>query len=245
MRLTVIESGSDGNCYLLTASNGQTLVIELGVKFIDVKKAMDFNISNIIGSIVTHAHGDHSKGVREAMNAGVEIYMSRGCSDTLGISGDYRIRNMKHLQKFKIGEFEVLALDAKHDSPETLMFVIGHPEMGVCLFLTDSYYMPYKIPGLTNIMIEANFCEEIISEKLSGKKFLRDRVIENHLSLQICKDVLRNNDLSQVNNIILLHLSSSNSDAIRFEREIIELTGKTVNVAVSGLVVESFGSAPF
>lgn len=245
MKLTVIKSGSSGNSYLLTSNNGQTLLVEIGVKFSEIKKAMGFNVSNIVGAVVSHAHGDHSKGVRESLSAGFDIFMSRGCSDMLGLTEHYRIQNIKHLQKIKIGEFEVLALDAKHDSPETLMFVIGHPEMGLCLFLTDSFYMPYRIPGLTNIMIEANFCEDIISEKLSGKKFLRDRVLENHLSLQICKDVLRNNDLSRVNNIILLHLSESNSDAIRFESEIRELTGKTVHVAVPGLVVDSFGPTPF
>lgn len=245
MKLIVIASGSNGNSYLLTASNGQTLLIEVGVRFSEIKKALNFNLSSIVGAVVTHAHGDHAKGVKDALNAGLDVYMSRGCSDTLGIINHHRIQNIKHLQKVKIGEFEVLALDAKHDSPETLMFAISHPEMGLCLFLTDSYYMPYKIPGLTNIMIEANFCEEIINEKLGGKRFLRDRVLENHLSLQICKDVLKNNDLRQVNNIVLLHLSDSNSNTVQFENEIRELTGKTVNVAVPGLVVDSFGPTPF
>jgi ribonuclease BN (tRNA processing enzyme) len=70
-------------------------------------------------------------------------------------------------------------------------------------------------------------------------------VIESHMSLSTCKDLLKANDLSQVNNIVLIHLSDGNSDAKRFEAEVQEVTGKTVHVANAGLVIENFNKQPF
>ncbi|WP_281253736.1 hypothetical protein [Sporomusa silvacetica] len=42
---------------------------------------------------------------------------------------------------------------------------------------------------------------------------------------------MKANDLSMVREIYLIHLSSGNSDAYRFKREIAELTGKMIFVA--------------
>ena len=54
--LKVLGSGSSGNGYLLT--NGkETLILETGVKFIECKKALNFDLSSIVGAIVSHEHG--------------------------------------------------------------------------------------------------------------------------------------------------------------------------------------------
>jgi hypothetical protein len=57
------------------------------------------------------------------------------------------------------------------------------------------------------------------------------------MSLQTCKELLTANDLSQVRNIVLLHLSSGNSNAKLFHQEITGLTGKPVTVADKGVEV--------
>ena len=58
------------------------------------------------------------------------------------------------------------------------------------------------------------------------------------MELQTTKSVLKANDLSEVYNIVLLHLSENNGDAPRFIQEISELTGKPVEVARSGMEIE-------
>jgi ribonuclease BN (tRNA processing enzyme) len=49
---------------------------------------------------------------------------------------------------------------------------------------------------------------------------------------------LKRNDLSQVNNIILIHLSDGSSNEARFIREVTEQTGKRVFAADKGIEVE-------
>jgi len=55
MKLICIGSESLGNCYIL--DNGQeALVIEAGLRPVEVKKALKWNISNVRGVIISHEH---------------------------------------------------------------------------------------------------------------------------------------------------------------------------------------------
>lgn len=56
--------------------------------------------------------------------------------------------------------------------------------------------------------------------------------------------MLAANDLSQVNNIVLIHLSDSNSDEKQFQKEVSELTRKNVTVASNGIEIQ-FNKTPF
>lgn len=54
--LTVVGTGSSGNSYLLTCGN-ETLILDAGRPFKEVKIALGFNIRQIVGVVVTHEHG--------------------------------------------------------------------------------------------------------------------------------------------------------------------------------------------
>ena len=60
---------------------------------------------------------------------------------------------------------------------------------------------------------------------------LKNRLLKSHMSLETCKEFLKANDLSRVQEIWLIHLSDGNSDSARFKREIQALTGKAVTIA--------------
>lgn len=55
MKLKVLGSGSSGNCYILE-NDTEALIIEAGVLFMEVKKALDFSISKIRGVVISHEH---------------------------------------------------------------------------------------------------------------------------------------------------------------------------------------------
>lgn len=245
MKLKVISTGSVGNSYLLGSEN-ETLLIEAGVNFNDIKKALDFDLSKVVGCIVTHSHGDHAKSIREVMSAGIETFASQKTllgTLTLLHHNAFEITPGK---THHIGRFKVMGFEVKHDVP-CLGFLIEHPECGKTLFLTDTFYCKYTFEGLNNIIIEANYSKEIIDRKYgkgSDKEFLIDRILQSHFSLDNCKDMLSANDLSKVNNIVLIHLSDSNSNEVQFVKEVSELTGKNVVAAVKGLEIE-FNIHPF
>lgn len=246
MKLQIISTGSKGNAYIL--SNGdEALLIECGVNIKDIKKALDFDLSKVVGCIVTHEHLDHAKSILEVTRLGIDVYASKGTIKERSCLSLSRAKAIKARETVQIGNFKVLAFDVKHDAAEPLGFLIEHPECGKTLFLTDTYYCEYTFKGLRNVIIEANYSKEIIDRKFgadSGKEFLRNRILRSHFSQANCKDMLSANDLTQVNNIVLIHLSDSNSDEKQFYKEVAELTGKNVTVANSGMTID-FNLTPF
>jgi len=246
MQLQVINSNSAGNAYILSNDN-EALLIECGVNFKLIKQALKFNIGKVVGCILTHEHGDHAKAVRDVMDAGIDVYASTGTHEALGTGGRHRVKVATNGKSFYLGNFKIMPFDVKHDVAEPFGYLIQHPETGTILFLTDSYYCEYTFPGLNNVIIEANYCQGILDKRVAdgmNPKFLRDRVITSHMSLNTCKSMLGANDLSAVNNIVLIHLSDGNSDEKRFKREVEEQTGKVVHVAVPGLTIP-FNKTPF
>ena len=51
--LNVINSGSGGNAYILE-SNGEKLLIELGVSWKDILKSLNYKINSVAGCLVSH-----------------------------------------------------------------------------------------------------------------------------------------------------------------------------------------------
>lgn len=249
MKLKIIGTGSKGNAYLLE-NEEEALLIECGVNILEIKKAIDFNISKIVGCIVTHEHNDHAKSIKQVIECGIKVYATKGTFEAKDIKLDHLKTNffavngnLNHIQK--IGSFIVMAFKINHDAAEPVGFLINHNECGTTLFLTDTFYSNYKFRDMNNIIIEANYSKEIIEDKLADNEILRDRIFKSHMSLETCLEFLAANDLSKVNNIVLIHLSDSNSNAIEFKKAVAVQTCKTVTVASNGLVIENFNKTPF
>lgn len=238
MVLQILSSESSGNCYVIQ-SDTEALIIEAGIRFLDVKKALKFNTSKVAGCLISHAHLDHAKYTKELVNAGIDVYSSSETFESLGILS-HRLFTIEPGIKYKIGNFAVKCFDLKHDI-RCFGFLIYHSQIGVTCFITDSYFVPNKFSGLNNILVEVNYAEDILDNNISNGSMpaiVRNRVLASHMSLQTCKGFLLANDLSKVNNIVLLHLSSGNSDAKRFKAEIEGITGKTITIADKNINVD-------
>lgn len=55
MKITIISSGSKGNAYLFEKNNA-ALLVECGVKFSEIQKAVDYNLLKIKAVLVSHEH---------------------------------------------------------------------------------------------------------------------------------------------------------------------------------------------
>lgn len=250
MELKILGSSSKGNCYIL--DNGkEALVIECGISFNEVQKAVNFDISRIKGAIVSHEHGDHAKYVENFIQARIPVYMSTGTLHEVvkKFRSPYLSPLMMDAQcKVAIGNFIVLPFAVQHDAREPFGFLIFHPECGKVLFATDTHYLRYTFQGLNNILIECNYRQDILDANVKSGKLpmaLRERTIKSHCSYDTCKEALIANDLSKVNNIVLIHLSDGNSNEREFKQGILEATGKTIHIARSGMTIKNFNVSPF
>lgn len=235
MELHVISSSSYGNGYVLQ-SKDTALIIECGMPLLAVKKALNFNISKVSGVLITHEHGDHAGRIKEYQHNGLEVYASKGTFDALGTKGN----NLKAKQKISIGEFEVLPFDIQHDCAEPLGFIISHPDMGNMLFATDTYYLKYTFSELNHIFIECNYSNDELTQNVTASKLplkVQKRIIQSHFSLENVVGMLKANDLSNVRNVVLLHISSTNSNKESMVREVQKATGTLVKIAQKGAVI--------
>lgn len=236
MRLNVLGSDSNGNCYILQ-NDKEALIIEAGVRFSEVKKALKWQLSKVVGAVITHEHNDHAKYVRDFVSNGITVLALPSVFKAKGINSLSFRKDIEPMHGYIVGGFKVFAMPVCHDVP-CLGFIIEHEDIGRMLFVTDTMMLEYRVPGLNHILLEANYAEDILDAKIEAGSVpvsMKPRLIHSHMEIETAKGILRANDLSGVNEIVLIHLSNGNSDEKRFIREVQEVSGKPVYAAVAGL----------
>lgn len=231
MEITALASGSRGNCYRVT--DGTTpLLLEAGIPIKAIKRGLGYKLSEIQAVLVSHSHMDHAKAAGDVLKAGIEVYMSQPTADALGVTG-HRLRILEPRVQVQIGSWTMLPFETQHDCPGSMGFLLASGDYKLA-YITDSYYVRWRFNGLTHIMCECNYSADILAANVAAgvvPTALMDRLLQSHFSLEHVKEFLRANDLSRLEEIWLLHLSDANSDAERFKREIMELTGKPTYIA--------------
>lgn len=231
VEFTPIASSSRGNAYVL--KDGATpLLLEAGLRGKELRRRTGFRLGDFAACLATHEHQDHAKGIADVMQAGVDCYLSQGTIDTLRIAG-HRLHPIRALEQFQVGTWTILPFEAVHDAAEPLGFLLTNSVKKI-LFATDTHYIKHRFKGLTHICIECNFDATILKENAVAGAVNHDmakRLWDRHMSLRTVQEMLAANDLSQVEEIHLLHLSDANSDEKAFREAIMRQTGKPVYVA--------------
>ena len=226
MIIRALASGSSGNCYFVV-SGEHSILIELGISWKKIMQGIGFKTSQIDFALVSHApHQDHCRSVMDALKVGVDVGMSKQSAEVLGVQNHHRVFILEPEVQKRIGVWTILPFPAVHDIP-CLGFVIGYEEERL-LYITDSAYSEHRFSGLTHIMIEANYIEDILSKNiLEGNlpPIVGRRVRRNHLSLENLVAMLKANDLSKCRQIFLLHLSDGNSDEQLMRQKVEAATG--------------------
>ena len=233
MKLRVLGSGSSGNCYLLE-SDTECLVIEAGIPFKAVKKALNFNVSKIVGVVVSHSHKDHAGYYKEYINAGIPVYRPYDMNEEIA-------RIQRWFGEFGIKPFENRSKSGKwlHNNTDDTEcrchgFYVYHPEMGKIVYASDTECIRWKFPGVSHVLVEANYSIDLVDRDEPNY----EHQLRGHMSIDTtCRFLMANNG-PDLRNVILCHLSGQSADPERFR----ELAQKEVNcpvyVAEKGLEVE-------
>lgn len=223
-------SSSAGNSYIISCGD-TALMLEAGVH---PKKMIGVNWSTIKGCLITHEHGDHSKFADKLVQSvGFDIYSSAGTLEALPVAS-YRTKRLEAEKVAQIGDWKVLPFLVEHDVSEPFGFLILAPDGSKIVFATDTYFVRKKFIGVTHFMIECNYALDILDQNVSAGYIdngRRKRLLTSHFELENVKTFLKSNDLSQVKETWLLHLSNQNSDEKRFKQEIQAITGTPVYIA--------------
>lgn len=246
MELIVLGSNSQGNCYLLVGRD-EVLIIEAGIKFGEVKKVLNYNISNIVGCLISHEHNDHAGHYMEYLKMGFPVLSPEAVYRHKGYSVMPPFAKIVQPGRgYKVGNFKIIPFEVQHDVP-AFGYQVDHPDMGRLVFLTDTFYCEYIFDDVNHWLIEANYADDILDQNIADGRMppsMRPRLLKSHMELETTKGILSTNNLKETQNIILIHLSDGNSDEARFVREIAGLAGKPVVTAKKGVGL-NLGKLPY
>ena len=228
MDIKIIASGSSGNAYLI--GDGRTrLLLDAGIPFKRIQIGCGFRTSSIDACLITHRHGDHAAAIPKLLRRGIAVYSN---ADVAGLYEG--VQELPALREYTVGTLRILPFEAVHDVPCYGYQVTSTATDEKLVYITDSAYVRYTFTGLTHIMIEANYDEDIMLDNVRDEKIpfsLAERVAGTHMSIDTLIDLLRANDMTRVRQIYLLHLSDNNSDAEVFKRLVQQETGAEVYIA--------------
>ncbi|MCR5664684.1 MAG: MBL fold metallo-hydrolase [Oscillospiraceae bacterium] len=245
MRLSVLASGSGGNCLLL--SGRQTnLLIDAGIS---TRRIQSFLFSrglawrDIGGVLITHEHSDHIYGLQTmARCTDVAVYAPHTVANRLlGLlpSLQERLRIIPVGEPFSLGEFRVTAFHTPHDTDESVGYRVEGS--GVFALATDMGCVTEEIRrGLTGadaVLIEANHDVQMLRDGPYPIP-LKRRILSphGHLSNADCALLARQLAAGGTKKLILGHLSRENNRP--------ELALAAVGAALEGLGAELFCAPP-
>lgn len=231
MKFTPYASGSSGNVAELT--DGETnLLLDAGLPLKQIQKALKYRLSRIDGVLISHSHGDHTAGVKGLLEYGIDVYMSRDTKQELNLD-HHRLHVFERYRRFMVGTMKIMPFELQHDVSNT-GFLIQDQTGFNTLYAVDTYYIKHRFSGLGILAIEANYSEELLDENIRDgvvPYMMKKRLLESHFSLENVIEFLRANDLSQVQEIWLLHLSDNNSDEAYFKKVVRGQTGLPCYIA--------------
>lgn len=221
MKLKVLGSGSSGNCYILE-NRTEALIVEAGISFKEVKIALNFDISKIVGAIVSHEHSDHCKADKKYLEAGITVFRP------------YRSEMERQVRVF--GGFVIKSFPLVHDLP-CFGFLINHPECGKLVYISDTEYVKYRFKNLNHILVEANYSKDLLSESKEAVK-KRNHVLAGHMEIGTVCEFLQVNQNSDLRNVVLLHLSEDNADSEAFKNAAMKRVDCPVYIAKRGVEID-------
>lgn len=232
MKLTCLGSSSAGNCYLLQADSGETLILDCGIPIKEIKKGLDWNVKDVVGVLCTHKHLDHSKSVKDFETMGIRI--STPHIQYAKHEGMHRYHTIP-FGSFKAKAFDLTTVDGRWTHTDAngepcpiFGFLITHKEMGKMLYITDCEVVKWKFKDINHILLGVNYDKDLVDTDNPKA----NHVFKGHLSIDTACDFVKANNSDSLQNVIMCHLSSENADSDSFIEKMKKVV-RNVNVDVA------------
>ena len=225
--ITVLASGSKGNCTVVSSS-GTHLLVDAGLSCRELLRRMilcGLDPHTIDAILITHEHTDHIGGLHVlAKRLKIPVYITgptyhayrKFARDSAGNRiAITRVETFSAGSTFQIGDITVTPFTIPHDAvdPVAFTFCSDGIKIGVC---TDLGYIPnsvrHHLHGCHVLMIESNHDLELLRGgpyPWSVKQRVMSRV--GHLSNDALADFLTSDYDGAAEYLILAHLSEANN----------------------------------
>lgn len=218
MRVSVLSSGSKGNCTLIE-NNNTKILIDLGVTKSYVEKKLEeleVDIKEIKAILITHTHVDHIQGLKVFLKKyNPIIYVTEKLLPLLKeYLGDFNYILYED-NKASIGSLNIDVIKTSHDDPASVGFIVKDNTKSL-VYITDTGYINNKYFDILSnhnmYIFESNHDVEMLM-KGSYPHHLKKRILGNkgHLSNDDAAYYLSEFIGDNTNTIVLAHLSDDNN----------------------------------
>ena len=187
--LTVLGSGSGGNCTLVATSQCRIL-IDAGFSARQIAQRLEssgVNPASLDGILITHEHGDHVAGLEVfCRRFGVPIYANSRTAETLrhGWLAGYSAWNLFEAgSPFLLKDIEIQSFYVPHDAVDPMAFVFNSND-GSIGFVTDLGYAPKlaleRIRNVHTLVVETNHDERLLQENPKRPWPVKQRIMSRH-----------------------------------------------------------------
>ena len=217
VQLTILGSGSSGNCAFL--ESGETrLLIDAGLSGRQIRQRMagiGRSPESLHGILITHEHSDHVQGLTGlAAKLHLPIYCNRLTQEAIQAQLDLRLdfRLFETGASFDLGDFGVDTFSVPHDACDPVGFLLRSSE-GNIGFLTDLGHVTKLVlerVRCSNILIlEANYDPKLLQDDARRPWSLKQRIQSRHghLSNDAAADAAADLLSAALRRIYLGHLS--------------------------------------
>jgi phosphoribosyl 1,2-cyclic phosphodiesterase len=215
--VTVLGSGSSGNCSLVETSETRILVdAGLSARKIEQRLAgVGVRPEQIDGILVTHEHSDHVMALGVwGRRYGTPVYSNSLTAealkkDTAGVPWRCFVTGTR----FQLGDIEVQSFPISHDAAEPVGFVLDHGGVGAG-FLTDLGFatrlVVERVRPVHTLLIETNHDEKLLQDDTRRPWSVKQRILSRHghLSNAAAAEVLAGMVGGNLRRAVLGHLSS-------------------------------------
>jgi phosphoribosyl 1,2-cyclic phosphodiesterase len=219
VRFATLGSGSRGNATLIECASCRLLVDNgLSLRELEGRLAqLGVEPDSIEALLLTHEHGDHSRGVAALANRyGVSVWSTPGTWRALGAPEVPRLRLFSgHTGVVRLGPVQVLPYPVPHDAREPVQFVMECPG-GRLGMLTDAGAVTAHIRAVLAdcdaLILECNHDPDLLR---SGPypAALQRRVggAFGHLSNLQAAELLDQTPSRGIRHLVLAHISEKNN----------------------------------
>ena len=216
MKVSVLASGSKGNCTYIESNNSKIL-IDLGMSNLYVEKkliSLGVNPDDISCIFITHTHTDHIAGLKVFIKKHhPKVFMTIDMYNELSdLVSDYEILENRVL----LNDLEVDYFKTSHDT-DSVGYIIKNNDKEI-VYVTDTGYINIKNLNKINnkdlYIFESNHDIEMLMKNPNYPYQIKQRILgdKGHLSNNQCHEYLKKIIGNKTKYIVLAHLSEQNND---------------------------------
>ena len=186
--LTILGSGSSGNCAYLEA--GETrILIDAGFSLRQIRQRLALigrGPENLTGIVITHEHADHIQSLaRFSEKLRIPVYCNRPTQEAIEYQLQVKLNSCLFTTgaSFELGELEIETFSVPHDAQDPVGYLIKTTE-GNIGFVTDlghaTRLVLERIRRANVLVLEANHDIKMLQECPTRPWSLKQRILSRH-----------------------------------------------------------------